>query len=346
MLKVFICGGSGYTGAELLRILAAHPEVEIVGVTSEKSAGKSVSELFPAFFIYKELRFESLNIEEIKERADVYFLALPHGKSQHIAAELLQAGKKVIDLSADFRIKDAQTYEQWYKTEHSFPDLLKEAVYGLPEIYREQIKMANLIANPGCYPTSVILPLYPFLKKNLIEPQSIIANCCSGVSGAGRKAEISLSYCEVNEDFRAYNVAKHRHTPEIEQELSFASGFPVKIDFTTHLLPLNRGILSTVYANLNKDLTTAEVIQILHEHYQNEPFIQIMPEGEVPSIKYVKGTNYCYIGAVSNPRTKRLILISAIDNLVKGASGQAVQNMNIMFGIEETKALKSLALAP
>ncbi len=346
MLKVFICGGSGYTGSELLRILALHDEVEIVGVTSEKSAGMKVSELFPAFFIYNELKFESLNIEAIKNRADVYFLALPHGKSQQVAKELLDSGKKVIDLSADFRIKDVRIYEQWYKTQHMFPELLKEAVYGLPEIYREKIKKARLIANPGCYPTSVILPLYPFLKNKLIDPCSIIVDSCSGVSGAGRKAEISLSYCEINEDFRAYNIAKHRHTPEIEQELGFAFDSSITIDFTTHLLPLNRGILSTIYASINKDLSTAEAIEILKKHYQNEPFIQIMPEGDFPSIKHVKGTNYCYIGAVTNPRTKRLILISAIDNLVKGASGQAVQNMNIMFQMEETKALRSLALSP
>ncbi|WP_353684101.1 N-acetyl-gamma-glutamyl-phosphate reductase [Thermodesulfovibrio sp. 3907-1M] len=346
MLKVFICGGSGYTGSELLRILALHDEVEIVGVTSEKSAGMKVSELFPAFFIYKKLKFESLNTEAIKNRADVYFLALPHGKSQQVAAELLQAGKKVIDLSADFRIKDVRIYEQWYKTQHLFPELLKEAVYGLPEIYREKIKKARLIANPGCYPTSVILPLYPFLKKKLIDTSTIIVDSCSGVSGAGRKADITLSYCEVNEDFRAYNVAKHRHTPEIEQEVGFASGSSITIDFTTHLLPLNRGILSTIYASMKKDLSTAEALEILKEQYQNEPFIQIMPEGELPSMKYVRGTNYCYIGAVVNPRTKRLILVSAIDNLVKGASGQAVQNMNIMFGIDEAKALRSLALSP
>ncbi|MGB9710723.1 MAG: N-acetyl-gamma-glutamyl-phosphate reductase [Thermodesulfovibrio sp.] len=346
MLKVFICGGSGYTGSELLRILALHDEVEIVGVTSEKSAGIKVSEIFPAFFIYKELKFESLQIEKIKSRADVYFLALPHGKSQQVAAELFQAGKKVIDLSADFRIKNASIYEQWYKTQHLYPELLKEAVYGLPEIYREQIKKATLIANPGCYPTSVILPLYPFLKNKLIEASTIIIDSCSGVSGAGRKAEISLNYCEVNEDFRAYNVAKHRHTPEIEQELGFAFGSSITIDFTTHLLPLNRGILSTIYASMNKDLSTADAIEILRQQYQNEPFIQILPEGEIPGIKHVKGTNYCYIGTVVNPRTKRLILVSAIDNLVKGASGQAVQNMNIMFGIDETKALRSLALSP
>ncbi|MCX7724923.1 MAG: N-acetyl-gamma-glutamyl-phosphate reductase [Thermodesulfovibrio sp.] len=346
MLKVFICGGSGYTGCELLRILALHDEVQIVGVTSEKSAGMAVSELFPAFFKYKDLRFENLQIEKIKNRADIYFLALPHGKSQQIAAELINNGKRVIDLSADFRIKDVQIYEQWYKTQHMFPHLLKEAVYGLPELYREKIKRGRLIANPGCYPTSVIIPLYPFLKRDLIDPETIIIDSKSGVSGAGRKAEITLSYCEVNEDFRAYNVAKHRHTPEIEQELSFILGRNIKVDFTTHLLPLNRGILSTIYANLNKSITTREALEILEESYKDEPFIKIMPEGEVPAIKYIKGTNYCYIGAIVNQRTNRLILISALDNLIKGASGQAVQNMNIIFGIEETKALNALALSP
>lgn len=346
MLKVFICGGSGYTGSELLRILALHDEVEIVGVTSEKSAGVRVSELFPAFFIHRNLQFENLHIEKIKDRADIYFLALPHGKSQEVAALLVKANKKVIDLSADFRIKDAQVYEQWYKTSHSYSELLKESVYGLPELYRDKIKKAKLVANPGCYPTSVILPLYPFLKKDLINPDTIVVDSKSGTSGAGRKAEVSLSYCEVNEDFRAYNVTKHRHTPEIEQEISYASGKDIKIDFTTHLLPLNRGILSTIYGKLNKSMTTAEAIELLEEAYQNEPFVKIMSEGQVPSIKYVKGTNYCYIGVAVNQRTGRIILISAIDNLVKGASGQAVQNMNIMFGIHETKALKNLALSP
>lgn len=346
MLKVFICGGSGYTGSELLRILALHDEVEIVGVTSEKSAGKRVSELFPALFIYENLVFEPLNIENIKQRADVYFLALPHGTSQQIAAQLLETGKKVIDLSADFRLKDPEIYEKWYNTTHSYPELLRQAVYGLPEIYREDIKKANLIANPGCYPTSVILPLYPFLRKELVEPHTIIVDSKSGTSGAGRKAEVSLGYCEVNEDFRAYNVTKHRHTPEIEQELNLASNKNFTIDFTTHLLPLNRGILSTIYAKLNKKLSTQEALEVLLEQYKNEPFIKIMPEGQIPSIKYVKGTNYCYIGVFTNPRTNRLILISAIDNLVKGASGQAIQNMNIMFGLDETKSLRCLALTP
>lgn len=346
MPRVFICGGSGYTGSELLRILSGHDEVEIVGVTSEKSAGMSVNELFPGFFTYKDLKFEKLEIKKIKERADVYFLATPHGKSQEVAHNLLNAGKKVIDLSADFRIKNASVYEKWYKTQHLFPEILNEVVYGLPEIYREQIKKARVIANPGCYPTSIILPLYPFLKRRLVNPDTIIADSKSGVSGAGRKAEIELSYCEVNEDFRAYNIAKHRHTPEIEQELSFISGKPITIDFTTHLLPLNRGILSTIYAKIEKNFNTEEAVEILMETYKDEAFIKIMPPGETPSIKYVKGTNYCYIGAVVNQRTERVIVISAIDNLVKGASGQAVQNMNIMFGIEETKALNTLAISP
>ncbi|HQD36643.1 MAG TPA: N-acetyl-gamma-glutamyl-phosphate reductase [Thermodesulfovibrio thiophilus] len=346
MLRVFICGGSGYTGSELLRILAGHDDVEIVGVTSEKSAGMAVNELFPAFFIYKNLEFENLKLEEIRNRADVYFLALPHGKSQEVASALMDAGRKIIDLSADFRIKDASVYETWYKTQHLYPDLLEKAVYGLSEIYREQIKKAQLIANPGCYPTSVILPLYPFLKAGLIEPDTIVADSKSGVSGSGRKADISISFCEVNEDFRAYNIAKHRHTPEIEQELSSIVAKPLTIDFTTHLLPLNRGILSTIYAKLKKSLKTSDAIDILKEFYQNEPFIHIMPDGQLPSIKYVRGTNYCFIIAVVNQRTGRLILISAIDNLIKGASGQAVQNMNIMFGIDETKALKNLALIP
>lgn len=346
MLKVFICGGSGYTGGELLRILAGHKYVQVVGVTSEKSAGRAVKELFPAFFIYKDLKFEPLQIENIKNRADIYFLALPHGKSQEIVFQLLQNNKKVIDLSADFRLKDASLYEEWYKTKHLFPEILKEAVYGLPEIYREKIKSARLIANPGCYPTSIILPLYPFLKEDLIDPETIIADSKSGVSGAGRKAEITLSYCEVNEDFRAYNLAKHRHTPEIEQELGNILEKSLKVDFTTHLLPLNRGILSTIYAKLKKIIKTQEAVEILEKFYENEPFIRILPEGYFPSIKDIKGTNYCEIGVQVNQRTSRLILISTIDNLVKGASGQAVQNMNIMSGFDETEGLQSIALFP
>lgn len=346
MLRVFICGGSGYTGSELLRILALHDEVQITGVTSEKSAGMALSELFPAFFIYENLKFEPLKIEKIKEKADLFFLALPHGKSQEVAAALINAGKRVIDLSADFRIKDANIYEKWYKTPHLHHQLLSEAVYGLPEIYRDKIISARLIANPGCYPTSVILPLYPFLKKGLIDTDTIVVDSKSGTSGAGRKADVSLNYCEVNEDFRAYNVAKHRHTPEIEQELSFAFGKNITIDFTTHLLPVNRGILSTIYASLSKSMNTTDALEILEEVYKNEPFVKILSEGQMPAIKYIKGTNFCYISAVVNSRTGRIILISAIDNLVKGASGQAVQNMNIMFGIEETKALKNLALSP
>lgn len=346
MYKIFICGGSGYTGSELLRILHQHNEVEITGVTSEKSAGMKVSDLFPAFYSYSHLIFEPLNIEKIKDRADIYFLALPHGTAQEVASELVRLGKKVIDLSADFRLKDPSIYEKWYKTTHKYPELLTEAVYGLPEIYRDQIKTARLIANPGCYPTSVIIPLYPFLKESLIDIESIVVDSKSGVSGAGRKAEVTLSYCEVNEDFRAYNVAKHRHTPEIEQELSFASGASIKIDFTTHLLPLNRGILSTIYAKLKSKITTTEALEILADYYLNEPFIKIMEQWQVPSIKFIKGTNFCYIGAVVNERTGRLILLSSIDNLVKGASGQAVQNMNIMLGIDETKALTNLALSP
>lgn len=346
MLRVFICGGSGYTGSELLRILALHNEVQITGVTSEKSAGMAINELFPAFSIYESLKFEPLKIEKIKDKADLFFLALPHGKSQEVTAALLNADKRVIDLSADFRIKDLKVYETWYKISHSYPQLLKEAVYGLPEIYRDKIRAARLIANPGCYPTSIILPLYPFIKKGLIDIDSIVIDSKSGTSGAGRKAEVTLNYCEVNEDFRAYNVAKHRHTPEIEQELSNACERDVKIDFTTHLLPVNRGILSTIYAKLNRTLTTSDSIDILIETYKDEPFVKILPEGQVPAIKHVKGTNFCYIGAIVNERTGRIILISTIDNLVKGASGQAVQNMNIMFGIEETKALKSLALSP
>lgn len=346
MVKVAICGGSGYTGAELLRVLSGHPEVQITVVTSEKSAGKRVKDLFPHLHKYSDLVYEPLDKEEILNKADLFFMALPHGASQEAVDYFFNKGKKVIDLSADYRLSDPLVYEEWYRTPHRFVDTLKSAVYGLPEIHREEIRTANLLANPGCYPTGAILGLYPVVKEDIIDTENIIVDSKSGTSGAGRKAEVSFSYCEINEGFKAYGVAVHRHTPEIEQELSIIANKKININFTPHLVPMDRGIISTIYVKLKKKSETSEIVSIYKKYYENEPFINVLEEGYYPNAKNVRGSNYCEIGLKVNKRTDTLIIVTAIDNLVKGASGQAVQNMNIMLGFKETTALDSIALFP
>lgn len=346
MVRVYICGGSGYTGCELLRILSRHPEVYVTGVTSQRSAGKSVQELFPHLPTFTHLVFEPMRIESIVHQADVVFLALPHGESQAAVDYFFRQGKPVIDLSADYRLRSAATYEHWYKVTHSFRATLEDAVYGLPEIHREKIRAARLIANPGCYPTGALLGLLPVVRNGLVDLSSLIIDAKSGTSGAGRKADLSVAFCEVNEGFKAYAVGSHRHTPEIEQELSLLTGKEVIVNFTPHLLPVDRGILTTLYARFEKQLTAEEIVSVYRDAYQNEPFVRLLPYGSFPNIKYVRGTNYCHIGLMLNERTKTLIIITAIDNLVKGASGQAVQNMNIMLGFDETLALESPAAYP
>jgi len=346
MVRVFICGGSGYTGGELLRILFKHPEVVITGVTSQKSAGKSVVELFPHLRTSADLVYEPLDREAILEKADLFFLALPHGESQAAVDYLFRHGKMVIDLSADFRLKNPEVYERWYNVAHSFQETLQHSVYGMPELYRDKIRKARLIANPGCYPTGAILGLAPAVRNRLIDVSSLVIDAKSGTSGAGRKADLSVSYCEVNEGFRAYAVGTHRHTPEIEQELSALTGQEVFINFTPHLLPVDRGILTTIYARLEKKSTIDEIGEAYRQAYRSEPFVRVLPDGIYPNIKHVRGTNYCDIGLKLNERTNTLIVITAIDNLVKGASGQAVQDMNIMLGLEETLSLNSIAVYP
>jgi N-acetyl-gamma-glutamyl-phosphate reductase len=350
MIKAAICGGSGYTGAELLRILSGHPEVEITAVTSEKSAGKKVTDLFPHLHKYSYLIYETLDKEKILNKADVFFMALPHAASQEAVDYFFKKGKKVIDLSADYRLSDAAIYEEWYKTPHNYTDTLKKAVYGLPELHREKIKQSNLIANPGCYPTSAILGLYPAIKEGIIDIESIIVDSKSGTSGAGRKADIGFSYCEVNEGFKAYGIAVHRHTPEIEQELSAIAGKKITLNFTPHLVPMDRGIISTMYGKIAekwlRKAETAEMLSVYKKYYDAEPFVNVLDEGIFPNAKNVRGSNYCEIGLKVNKRTNTLIIVSAIDNLVKGASGQAVQNMNIIMGFKETTALESLAVFP
>lgn len=346
MHKVAICGGSGYTGIELLRILARHKHIKVAAVTSEKSAGKRLADVFPHVRGYGNLTYEPLNKEKLLGKADIIFLALPHGASQEAVNFFSRNGKKVIDLSADYRLHDPDVYEQWYGVPHEFKSALRKAVYGLPELYRKKIRRSSLVANPGCYPTSAILGLMPAIRNKLVDVSSVVIDSKSGTSGAGRKADVSVSYCEVNEGFKAYGIGTHRHTPEIEQELSLLAGREVTVNFTPHLLPVNRGILTTIYAPLKKKSSSGKIRDLFHNAYRDEPFVRVLDRGAFPNIKNVRGTNYCDIGLELVERTNTLIVVSAIDNLIKGASGQAVQNMNIMLGFAETEALEDFALFP
>jgi N-acetyl-gamma-glutamyl-phosphate reductase len=346
MLKVAIVGASGYTGVELLRILHSHPEVAVTCVTSEQSAGRPVSDVFPTLRGRIDIPLENLEPISIAEKVDFVFTALPHKAAMEVVPTFLKMGKNVVDLSADYRLHDAAVYERWYD-KHLNPDVLKEAVYGIPELRRAQIGEASLVANPGCYPTSVILGLAPLLKGKVVDPKSIIIDAKSGVSGAGRGAKVDGLYCEVNEGFRAYGVGgTHRHIPEIEQELSLLAGKELVVSFTPHLVPMDRGILSTIYTNPLGKVTAADLITLYEAFYDGEPFVRVLPEGIFPSTAYVRGSNFCDIGIAVDERTGRVIIVSAIDNLVKGASGQAVQNMNLMCGLPETLGLDFLPIFP
>ncbi|MCI5188378.1 MAG: N-acetyl-gamma-glutamyl-phosphate reductase [Candidatus Electrothrix sp. AS4_5] len=349
MLKVGIIGASGYTGVELARILSTHPEVELTVATSRQYAGKPLAEVFPNLRKRVDLVCENLGPEELVDRADFFFAAVPHKTAMDLVPILLNAGKKVVDLSADFRIRDAAVYEEWYQP-HSSIECIEEAVYGLPELYRDQVKNARLTANPGCYPTSIILGLAPLLREGLIDPAHLIIDSKSGTSGAGRSANVGTLFCEVTDGFRAYKVGgQHRHIPEIEQELTVLAGQPVTISFTPHLLPISRGILSTMYAPLSNEIsaTTETEIQELYEStYTDEPFVRVCPAGSFPATQHVRGSNCCDIGIKVDVRTGRIIIVSAIDNVAKGASGQAVQNMNLMNGFDETCALMGAPFFP
>jgi N-acetyl-gamma-glutamyl-phosphate reductase len=348
MLKVAILGGSGYTGSELLRLLLSHPHVKVTAVTSERSAGFAVSDIF-LNFRGTDLKFEPLDLKVLAKKADLFFLCLPHKTSQETAAFLYNAGKKVIDLSADYRIKDPKVYQEWYNIPHLFTSLLKKSVYGLPEIYRKQIKSSSLIANPGCYPVSALLALAPVIGKNFIDADSIIIDSKSGTSGAGRSPAQPFMYCEVNESVKAYAVASHRHTPEIEQELSAISKKKVKIIFTPHLMPMDRGMLSTVYVRLKKNINISKVLKLYQDFYSNEPFVRVLKTGVYPNTKAVKGSNFCDLSVFLNERNSKrrtLTIVSVIDNLLKGASGSAVQNMNIMYGFDETAGLLNSSPCP
>jgi N-acetyl-gamma-glutamyl-phosphate reductase len=345
MVKVAVVGASGYTGVELIRLLDAHPEVEISCVTSRQNAGEEISAVFPSLLSRISLVCDPVEVDIIVDKADFVFTALPHKTAMEVVPDFLAAGKKVVDLSADYRLRNSSVYEHWYQ-EHTSPHLLVEAVYGLPEIYRNRIKDARLTANPGCYPTSVALALAPLLRTGMIVLSTLVVDSKSGTSGAGRSAKVESLFCEVNEGFKAYGVGAHRHTPEIEQTLSDLAGEDVVISFTPHLLPVNRGILSTCYATLSKPVSTSELVSVFHDAYGQEPFVRVHAEGSLPNVAYVRGSNFCDLGVVSDPRTGRVIVVSTIDNLVKGAAGQAVQNMNIMLGMEETTGLTALPVFP
>lgn len=346
MVKVAIVGASGYTGVELLRILHGHPEIAVTCVTSEQSAGKNVADIFPSLRNRYNLILENLEPARIAERADFIFTALPHKAAMEVVPTFLALAKRVVDLSADYRLHDPKEYQTWYEP-HMNPSLLKKAVYGLPELRRIKIADAELVANPGCYPTSVILGLAPLLKRKLIDPHQLIVDSKSGTSGAGRSAKVENLYCEVNEGFKAYGVGGvHRHIPEIEQELSLLAGSKLQVAFTPHLVPMDRGILSTIYAVPVGAVSSAGLIDLYREFYKGEAFVRILPENTFPSTSHVRGSNFCDIGLTVDQRTGRIIIVSAIDNLVKGASGQAIQNMNLMQGFPENLGLENLALFP
>ncbi|MDA3970836.1 MAG: N-acetyl-gamma-glutamyl-phosphate reductase [Desulfobulbaceae bacterium] len=345
MLKVGIVGASGYTGVELTRLLVNHPGVELVVATSRQHAGRKLSDVYPNLRGLTDLVCEDVVLEQLVDRADLFFTAVPHQTAMNIVPAFLEAGKKVVDLSADFRIDDASVYEAWYQT-HIAQEYLAEAVYGLPELNRVAIAKARLVANPGCYPTSIILGLAPLLKHRIIDAGTIIADCKSGTSGAGRGAKQATLYCEVTEGFKAYSVGSHRHTPEIEQEIAKLAGNPVKMSFTPHLVPMVRGILSTVYGTLLKDVSQQEVDEMYQDFYRDEKFVRPCSPGTFPATQFVRGSNYCDIGLHVDTRTKRIVVVSAIDNLVKGAAGQAVQNMNLVLGFEESMGLHVVPLFP
>ena len=343
MIQVGIVGGTGYTGSELLRLLVRHPEVELKRITSRSEAGMAVDAMFPSLRGQVSLAFSEPDAQALSD-CDVVFFATPNGTAMTQVPQLLDAGVKVIDLAADFRIRDAEVWREWYGTEHACPELLEEAVYGLAEMNREAISGARLIANPGCYPTAVTLALLPFMEQGLCRPQTIIADCKSGVSGAGRGAKVGMLMAETGESFMAYGVSGHRHWPEIRQTLSLASGREVDLVFIPHLVPMIRGILATVY--LPTDLGVEDAQRVLEERYGDEPFVDVMPAGSLPETRSVRGANQCRL-AVHRPRGgDRLVILSVIDNLVKGAAGQAVQNMNIQCAMDESLGLDGVALQP
>lgn len=340
VIKTAVLGATGYAGIELVRLLSNHPEASIEVLGSKSFAGQPISDVYQNFRHVLEKECTETDLDEAA-KCDVAFTALPHGASKEVIPELIGRGLKVIDLSGDFRYDDAAVYEEWYGEKHSSPELLKESVYGLPELHRDKIRSARLIGNPGCYTTCSILGTAPLLAMGIGETKNIIIDAKSGVTGAGRTTSLPYTFCECTENSKAYKVATHRHTSEIEQELSNIAGEPIMLSFTPHLIPQKRGILATIYVNLNRPSSTEELAEMYREYYKNEFFVRVKPSGELPETKHVAGSNFVDIGIVYDKRLQRAVVVSTLDNIVKGAAGQAVQNMNILFGLDEKTGLKN-----
>ena len=351
MIKAGIIGATGYAGAELVRILMNHKEVEIKWYGSRSYVEQPYADIYRNMFEIVDAKCMDDNMEELAEQVDVIFTATPQGFLAGVLNESILSKTKIVDLSADFRIKDVATYEEWYKIEHKSPQFIEEAVYGLCEVNRDLVKKARLVANPGCYTTCSILTAYPLVKEGLIDADTLIIDAKSGTSGAGRGAKTQNLFCEVNENMKAYGVATHRHTPEIEEQLGYAAGKQIRINFTPHLVPMNRGILATEYATLKKKAdgslpTYDEVKAAYDKYYAKEKFVRVLPKGVCPETKWVEGSNYVDVNFVIDERTGRIVMMGALDNLVKGAAGQAVQNMNLLFGFEETEGLEMVPMFP
>lgn len=346
MIKAGIIGATGYAGAELVRLLLGHKEVEIKWYGSRSYVDQAYASVYQNMFQLVDEKCLDDNMEAMADQVDVIFTATPQGLCASLVNENILNKVKIIDLSADFRIKDVNVYEKWYGIEHKAPQYIEEAVYGLCEVNREKIKQARIIANPGCYPTCSFLSIYPCVKEGLIDPNTIIIDAKSGTSGAGRGAKVDNLFCEVNENIKAYGVAGHRHTPEIEEQLSYAAGEPVLINFTPHLVPMQRGILVSAYASLKKDVTYEEVKAVYDKYYDKEYFVRVLNKDVCPQTRWVEGSNFVDVNFKIDPRTKRIIMMGAMDNLVKGAAGQAVQNMNLLFGLDEKTGLQMAPLFP
>ena len=346
-MKLGIVGASGYSGSELLRFLVNHPgKLEIALCTSETYAGQCIDSVLPNLRGFLSSKFEALDIDSLKDRVDVVVLAVPHKVAMSFVPKILAQGLRVVDFSADYRLEDAETYETWYHVEHTSTSLMSKSVYGLPERYRDCIRSAQLVANPGCYPTSAILAAMPLVKLGVVALDSIIVDSKSGISGAGPKPSENTHYANRESNFIAYNIGVHRHTPEIEQELSTVASEPIRVTFTPHLVPMTRGILSTVYMRLTEEISTEEALNMYAKFYEHEPFVRVLPIGTYPQTKAVLGSNYCDVGLEVDARTRRIVAMAAIDNLGKGAAGAVVQNLNLMFGFKETDGLKVPGMMP
>ncbi|MDP4180134.1 MAG: N-acetyl-gamma-glutamyl-phosphate reductase [Bacillota bacterium] len=344
MVNVGIIGATGYVGIEIVRLLQKHPGIKITSIVSQNFVGQKVSDIYPTLRNVFDMKCDALDIEAISKKADIFVTALPHGVSKEVIPKLINLGKRVVDHSGDFRYKNVDVYEKWYGIKHEMPELLEKSVYGLPELYRDKIKDAMIVGNPGCYPTCSIMGLAPLLKNKLIETKNIIIDATSGVTGAGRSTDLAYQFCECTENYKAYKVSTHRHTSEIEQELSFLANEEMLISFTPHLAPMKRGMLCTSYANLKNETSSSELIKLYREFYKDEYFVRVLDEGKLPETKYTVGSNFIDISLVVDKRLNRVVVLSCLDNLGKGASSQAVQDLNIMCGYAETTGLESPGL--